>query len=167
MFPLCQNRARDRNYQILPLIGVAWDSLNHHSDAIFGIFLSFTRHKGDVLQQPFPRFQRQNLPLFRLIWHRKGSFEQDFWDYLSLFAYSWWDWDADTIPLLCLCSVFVSPPFQVRFKSLPKNGRKMGFGRDLQGNCMGLAWELRETDFSDVSDKLCDIFSIRFQINAD
>ena len=43
----------------------------------------------------------------------------------------------------------------------------MGFGRDLQGNCIGLAWELREADISDVSDKLCDIFSIRFQINAD
>ena len=54
-----------------------------------------------------------------------------------------------------------------RFKSLPKNGRKMGFGRDLQGNCIGLACELREADYSDESDKLRDMFSIRFQINAD
>jgi hypothetical protein len=43
----------------------------------------------------------------------------------------------------------------------------MGFGRDLQGNCIGLAWELRVADISDESDKLRDIFSIRFQINAD
>ena len=69
--------------------------------------------------------------------------------------------------MLCLRSASVLPPFQNRCKAVPKNGRKMGFGRDLQGNCIGLAWELREADYSDESDKLRDMFSIRFQINAD
>ena len=32
----------------------------------------------------------------------------------------------------------VTSPFQIRYKSVPKNGRKMGFGRDLQGNHMGI-----------------------------
>ena len=30
-------------------------------------------------------------------------------------------------------------PFQVRFRSVPKNRRKMGLTRDLQGNYLGLA----------------------------
>ena len=42
--------------------------------------------------------------------------------------------------LLCLRFRSVILPFQIRFKSLPKNESKMGFGRDLQGNCIGLAW---------------------------
>ena len=96
--------------------------------------------KSNVLQKPFPRSQRQNQPLYRLIWHRNEPFEQDYWDYLSLYVCSWWDWDAYTIPLLCLRFRSVILPFQIRFKSLPKNGRKMGFGRDLQGRYIGLAW---------------------------
>ena len=68
--------------------------------------------KSNVLQKPFSRSQRQNQPLYRLIWHRNEPFEQDYWDYLSLYVCSWWDLDAYTIP-------FVMPPLQVLYTSVP------------------------------------------------
>ena len=33
---------------------------------------------------------------------------------------------------------FATVPLQVRSKSVPMIGRQMGFGRDLQGRCMGI-----------------------------
>ena len=40
----------------------------------------------------------------------------------------------------------VIPPLWVRFKSVPKNGRKMGFARDLVGNCLGIAAKAGKTN---------------------
>ena len=42
---------------------------------------------------------------------------------------------AFALPPLYLRSSFASKPFQIRCKSVPKNGRKMGLTRELQGNC--------------------------------
>ena len=45
-------------------------------------------------------------------------------------------------PLILRCKSVVGP-FQVRFKSVPKNGRKMGLTLEAQGSYIGLTWELR------------------------
>ena len=45
-------------------------------------------------------------------------------------------------PLILRCKSVVSP-FQVRFKSVPKNGTYMGLTWEAQGSYIGLTWELR------------------------
>ena len=44
--------------------------------------------------------------------------------------------------MILRCRSVVSP-FQVRFKSVPKNGTYMGGTREAQGSYIGLTWELR------------------------
>ena len=52
---------------------------------------------------------------------------------------------VNDVGILYLRFTFASPPFQVRFKSVPDPFLRMGEKWDLVGICIGITWEVQIT----------------------